>query len=100
MRWTTALFFGAILAVLLAGVGIAVQTWGVLFDEFPNSLEVSDAQWPSPFERPIKSIGENRDMVIQEGDQGLWYFASGAVFFLTLASLPMLWVRERETFRS
>ena len=34
-------------------------------------------------------------LVLEDGDQGLWYFASAAVFVLTLASLPLLYERER-----
>ena len=81
---------------MLAGVGIYLGTRAVVLVPPGNVLLEAEAlQWPSPFERPIRAVGPNDVLTIEEGDQALWYAASGAVAFLTLASLPMLWARER-----
>ena len=111
MTWRIALFVGVLLAVACVAVGFTLNTSEVTVSSVE---EANDAQWPSPFERPMKSMlppprGSARiswrratptpqELLLDEetdGDARLWYFAAGAILVLTLASLPLLRERER-----
>jgi hypothetical protein len=96
MPWRVALLVGVLLAVVCAAVGFTLDQ---------SALEVrgtADAQatstWPSPFSREIWYQRRDREAVITEGDEDLWYFAAGVILVVTLAALPLL--RERDRRRS
>lgn len=73
MTWRGVLFLGPLVAVALFGVGADLDSSAVLAE----SLEDIDGlQWPSQFEREAWVGNPNAGrVVVEDGAQGLWYFA-------------------------
>lgn len=91
MNWRVVLIAGVCLSILLALGGLIIDR---------NEIGVLDPQgvyyahqWPTPFEREV-FLEPDHHAMLSEGDSELWYFTSGAVLALTLASLPLLIDRE------
>lgn len=91
MNWRIVLVGGVFVAIVCGMVGLVIDRSEVGVDEPEGVYYVH--QWPSPFEREV-FLGDDHNAILSEGDSELWYFASGAILALTLASLPLLSERE------
>jgi hypothetical protein len=91
MNWRIVLIGGVVAAIVCAMVGLVIDRSEVGVAEPKGVYYVH--QWPSPFEREVY-LGDDHNALLSEGDAELWYFASGAILALTLASLPLLVERE------
>ncbi len=89
--WRAILLAGAALAVLLACVGFALDrsAYGV-----PSRKAVPYQRLlPTPFEVGLY-LESDHSIVVADGDEDIWYFASAAVLVLTLGGTPLLRARQ------
>jgi hypothetical protein len=92
MNWRRLLIAGVALAMAAALTGLVIDRNEVGVVEPQGVYYVH--QWPTPFEREVYLEPDHRAL-LSEGDSELWYFASGVILLLTLASMPALVERER-----
>ena len=82
-----------LLAVACVAVGFTLDK-SALEVRGTGDIEAKNT-WPSPFSREIWFDRRDDVVVIEEGDENLWYFAGAVILVVTLASLPLLRERDR-----